>query len=481
MSTTFSSLGLSEPLIQALAKQGFSEPFPIQSAAIPGGIAGRDIQCKAPTGSGKTLAFGLPMVSNVGKASTGRPRALVLAPTRELAEQIRRDLDPFARAAGRRITAIYGGVGYGEQKRALRGGVDVLVATPGRLEDLMNQGVVDLSDVDIVTIDEADRMADMGFLPAVRRILTATRRDRQTLLFSATLDGEVAVLAGKSQHDPMRVLMDAVDELELDVTHRFWQIDRSERLARAIEIVNSSDRTIVFTRTRRGADRLVKQFAKSGLQTVALHGGRSQNQRTRALRAFSAGRVGALVATDVAARGIHVDDVDVVLHYDLPKDPKDYVHRSGRTGRAGANGMVVSLVLDGQEGEARRILRATGVASELESPGSIGARRDGASPQPRRPVAQARQSTRRPGGSTEARTLSIFIGNLPWRVSDAELESLFAEHGPVEGVEIATHNGSGKSKGYGFVDMETLSAKEAIRHLNGSVLDGRKIRVRPAR
>jgi superfamily II DNA/RNA helicase len=377
------------------------------------------------------------------------------------------------------VAAVYGGVGYREQKRALQRGVDVLVATPGRLEDLMDQRCVDLADVDIVTIDEADRMADMGFLPAVRRILATTRQERQTLLFSATLDGDVAVLAGKSQKDPVKVLADVSDDLELDLVHRFWRVDRSERLSHAVDVINTFERTIVFTRTRHGADRLARQLVKSGVPTVAMHGGRSQNQRTRALQAFSMGKARALVATDVAARGIHVDDVDVVLHYDLANDHKDYLHRSGRTGRAGASGTVISLVIGGQEKDVKKIQHAAGIDSRLDAPGRLEPARKRVSP-PGRADLDVR-SDRSPNTQQRAEKLRIYVGNLPWRVSDADLGSLFAEHGQVDRAVIATNRKSGRSKGYGLVDMPSGPAKRAISQLDGTLLDGRALRVRAAR
>lgn len=485
MSTTFQSLGLTGPLVKALSRQGLTEPFPIQASAIPAGLAGRDIRGRAPTGSGKTLAFGLPMLSTVGRADRRRPRALVLAPTRELAEQIKRDLAPIAEAVNRRITAIYGGVGYGPQKKALNGGVEVLVATPGRLEDLMEQRSVDLSQVDIVVLDEADRMADMGFLPAVRRILERTNPERQTLLFSATLDGEVAVLSRENQNDPITVVAEAIGGQELDVLHHFWRVSRSDRLAHTAEVIAVSDRTIVFTRTRHGADRLVKQLSRSDISAVALHGGRSQNQRTRALRAFANGKARALVATDVAARGIHVEDVAVVLHYDLAGDHKDYVHRSGRTARAGAAGTVISLVVDGQDKEVRKIQRAIDLHAPIEAPridlvGTGGhrsantRRRDG---RPNRKPHKRHDQQPSSGGES----LSIFVGNLPWRTTEDDLETLFAEHGTVQRAMISTQRKSGRSKGYGFVEMSVVHGDLAIEALNGSRLDGRTLEVRVAR
>lgn len=489
MTTTFESLGLPGPLTGALSRAGFTEPFPIQANAIPAGLAGSDIKGRAPTGSGKTLAFGLPMLTRIGRADRRRPRALVLVPTRELAEQIRRDLAPMADTVDRRITAIYGGVGYGPQKKALDRGVDVLVATPGRLEDLIDQRSVDLSQVDIVVLDEADRMADMGFIPAVRRILDQTKRQRQTLLFSATLDGDVAALSRQYQNDPVTVIEEASGDQELDVAHHFWRVGRSDRVDHTARVIEASGRTIVFTRTRHGADRLVKQLGRSDVPAVAMHGGRSQSQRTRALKAFSDGTARALVATDVAARGIHVESVDVVLHYDLAADPKDYVHRSGRTARAGAAGVVITLVVDGQDKDAKKIQRAINLDVPIGAP-----RVDLLDTGARRPVAgKPRDGGPRDGGTDRPESrrrrhrspgrggLSIFVGNLPWRTTEADLESVFSEHGDVERATIAMQNNSRRSKGYGFVEMSSEDGESAIDALNGSDLEGRKLKVRVAR
>ncbi len=338
MTTTFGRLGLPESIVGALTRRGITEPFPIQAASIPDALSGLDVCGKAPTGSGKTLAFGSAMLARVDVGRSHRPRGLVLVPTRELADQIVKELAPLAKAASRRLVAIYGGVGYGAQKAALRKGADVVVATPGRLEDLIAQRSIDLRDVDIVVLDEADRMADMGFLPAVRRILDLTPSDRQTLLFSATLDGDIAVLSRQYQHDPARHEAAATEPDGDPATHHFWLVGHHDRTTHAAELIAVEGQSIVFTRTRHGADRLAKQLEKLGIEAVALHGGRTQSQRTRALRAFTQGRVSALVATDVAARGIHVDAVAAVIHFDPPGDHKDYVHRSGRTGRAGAGG-----------------------------------------------------------------------------------------------------------------------------------------------
>ncbi len=346
MSSTFAALGVPEQLTSVLSGLGLTEAFPIQEATLPDALAGRDVCGRAPTGSGKTLAFGLPLVASV--AAIGhrlrRPAALVLVPTRELAAQVERTIAPLAAAANARVVSIYGGVSYGKQRAALQRGVEIVVGCPGRLEDLIQQGDLVLSDVSMVVVDEADRMADMGFLPAVRRLLDATRSDRQTLLFSATLDGEVDVLIKRYQHNPSRHEVVADEDATGDVTHVFWRSEQSDRAALTAKIVLAHAPAVVFCRTRHGADRLSKRLEAAGVGAAPIHGARSQAQRDRALAAFTEGSVQALVATDVAARGIHVDDVACVIHYDLPADPKDYVHRSGRTGRAGADGIVVSLV-----------------------------------------------------------------------------------------------------------------------------------------
>jgi len=365
--STFTDLGVPARLIEVLNKHSIVQPFPIQEATIPDLLSGRDVLGRAPTGSGKTLAFGLPLITRVGKATSRRPRALILAPTRELAEQIARELVPYAKAYGRAVTAVYGGVGYDPQRNALRKGADILVATPGRLADLIDERTVSLVEVDIVVIDEADRMADMGFMPQVRRLLDQTTTPRQTLLFSATLDSDVASLTQRYQTDPVRhEVGDHEDHLE--AAHYFWRVDASERIGITAEIIESATPTLVFTRTRHGADKVAHQLDRLGVRAAAIHGGRSQSQRTRALKAFGDGRVDALIATDVAARGIHVDGIASVVHFDLPDDHKDYLHRSGRTARAGAAGVVVSLVLADQMNELRSLQRQVGVHDALHDP-----------------------------------------------------------------------------------------------------------------
>ena len=367
MTTTFADLGIAEELAEYLEELGFTTPFAVQTATIPDALAGRDIAARAPTGSGKTLAFGLPLLIHVEHARPRHPRGLVLAPTRELAEQIRRELDPIARAGGRSVIAVYGGVGYEPQRRSLARGVDVLVACPGRLADLVSQGDVQLGDVEVVVIDEADRMSDIGFLPEVRRLLDRTPADRQTLLFSATLDGAVGELTRHYQRNPaLHKIGDAAPDIE-DMRHLFWRLEHGDRVEVASDLIQAAGPTIVFCRTRRGADRVAKQLVRTGATAAAIHGSRSQSQRNRALKSFADGRVEALVATDVAARGIHVEGVACVLHFDPPVDHKTYVHRSGRTARAGAQGVVVSFVAQDQLRDADQLVRGLRLRADLNT------------------------------------------------------------------------------------------------------------------
>jgi|SRR5829696_6252913 len=365
-SVPFASLGLPAELLTVLDGRGITETFPIQAATLPDSLAGRDVAGRAPTGSGKTLAFGLPMVMRTGRARPFHPRALVLAPTRELAAQIAAELAPLAAARRLRVHSFYGGVGFEPQRKALKRGVDIAIACPGRLADLVNQRSVNLGDVEFVVVDEADRMADMGFLPEVRRILDATASKRQTLLFSATLDGDVDVLIRHYQTDPVRHEVKPPETGPVD--HHIWLVNDTERTERVAELLAGAGPAIVFTRTRHGADRLAQRLGRAGVSAAAIHGGRSQGQRDRALEAFRHGKVRALVATDVAARGIHVDGVACVVHYDLPADAKDYLHRAGRTGRAGADGMVVSLVPHKARNLAVKMATAAGVDAEVSSP-----------------------------------------------------------------------------------------------------------------
>lgn len=514
MTTSFADLGLPDALITTLHKQGITDPFPIQEATIRDASNGRDVAGKAPTGSGKTLAFGLPILATVKQAQPNRPRALILAPTRELAEQIRRDLAPYGKAMRRQVFAIYGGVRYQAQRDWLRKGVDVLVATPGRLEDLIKQGTVILSDVDIVAIDEADRMADMGFLPDVRRILNQTSKNRQTLLFSATLDGDVAVLIREYQNDPVRHESGTVGSDTIDAEHHFWLVQQEDKVDHTANIIDQSDRAIVFTRTRHGADRLAKQLGRSGVSAVAMHGGRSQNQRRRALTSFAQGSTQALIATDVAARGIHVEAVASVVHFDPPADHKDYIHRSGRTARAGASGTVISLVTSGQKRTVNRMQEKLGMRLPIErrDPGTRRSqnrdteqrnesRKDRSSQnrpsqdhssqdRPKRSKKQQRQSKQRnerhpaPRPTSKRRETSqgaqsLHVSNLPWGVTDDDVRVLFGTFGNVKQATVIIDN-RGRSKGFGFVDMSYNDAQRAIRALDGSKLSGRPIKVKVA-
>ncbi|MEZ5180505.1 MAG: DEAD/DEAH box helicase [Acidimicrobiales bacterium] len=364
MPPTFESLGVPAPIVAALARRGITEPFAIQAATIADALDGRDLCGKAPTGSGKTLAFGIPMVARVTRSAPKKPHGLVLAPTRELAIQVADEL----RALGTelRVLAVYGGAGIEPQIKKLRAGVDIVVATPGRLKDLIDRRVCDLRAVTFVVLDEADRMADMGFLPEVKRILDLVPADRQTVLFSATLDGAIDELVSRYQVDP--VVHEMADEPAGEVTHRFWVAERPGRVALVADIVDRLGHTVVFCRTKHGSDRVARQLGKAGVAAAAIHGNRSQSQRERALEAFHRGDVQALVATDVAARGIHVEGVRGVVHFDLPGDPKDYIHRSGRTGRAGSPGTVVALFDAAQRKDAVKLKRAAGVDAEIEEP-----------------------------------------------------------------------------------------------------------------
>ena len=359
MPPTFAQLGVPKSICHALARRGITQPFEIQRAAMVDAFSGRDICGHAPTGSGKTLAFGIPLVANAGHARPYKPRALVLAPTRELSHQIMTELRSFSGKT--RVAVVYGGVGYGPQFGALRRGVDILVACPGRLEDLIDQRAVDLSAVEQVVVDEADRMADMGFIPAVRRLLDQTSSKRQTMLFSATLDGAVSSLISDYQHDPVRHEVGAATPDVVAADHVFWTVARVDRIKVTAQTIDAAGSTIVFSRTRHGCDRIVRQLDRSGIRAASIHGKRSQNQRTRALRDFASGQIQALVATDVVARGIHVEDVRAIIHFDLPADHKAYLHRSGRTARAGRSGIVVSLVPPDQVRDLQHIKRRLGL------------------------------------------------------------------------------------------------------------------------
>ena len=366
MSITFAELGVPENICRSLENKGILKPFEIQKLTIADGLEGHDICGRAPTGSGKTIAFGIPLIANSKRGEPKHPGSLILAPTRELAEQIFSELRTFAGKT--KIGVVYGGVGYGNQIKSLKQGIDILVACPGRLEDLIEQGFVNLSNVNHVVLDEADRMADMGFMPSVRRLLDQTNPERQTFLFSATLDKDVAKLTREYQTNPIR---HEIGEETPDIKsahHLFWKITNANKTEITAEAINAVWPAIIFCRTRHGSDRLAKRLNKLGIHGVTIHGGKSQNQRSRALADFTKGRVQALIATDVAARGIHVDGVASVIHYDPPEDHKAYIHRSGRTARAGQSGVVLSFVAPDQKKKARRLQHKIDIDQPIMEP-----------------------------------------------------------------------------------------------------------------
>jgi superfamily II DNA/RNA helicase len=361
----FSDLGVPSSLVTILAAQGITAPTPIQKATLPDSFAGRDVLGRGRTGSGKTFAFLLPMVGRLAasnrKPRPGAPRALILAPTRELVGQIEASLKPLAAEFGLTTQTIFGGVGQGPQVNGLRRGVDVVLACPGRLEDLIQQGHCSLKDIEITILDEADHMADLGFLPAVRRLLQATPPQSQRLLFSATLDNAVDQLVKKFLNNPVTHEADSAQSPVAKMDHHVLHVRRESRLPILIDLTRAPGRTVVFTRTKHGAKALARQLNANGVPTVDLHGNLSQNARTRNMEHFHSGKATTLVATDVAARGIHVDDVALVVHADPPSEHKAYLHRSGRTARAGAEGTVVTLMTDEQVRDVRALARAAGI------------------------------------------------------------------------------------------------------------------------
>ena len=364
-SVTFGELGLPADLVTALADAGIERPFPVQELCIPPALEGRDVCGKAKTGSGKTLAFGLPLLVRVRKGASRRPRALVLVPTRELALQVHDVIAPLCASVGRKVVAVYGGAPMERQIKALRNGVDIVVATPGRLIDLGDRGDLDVSDVEFLVLDEADRMADMGFMPQVEWVLRRLPSAHQTLLFSATLDGDVDHLRRQYLTDPLTLEVESVNDTVDQMEHRFIGVHQLDKVKVLEAISRGVNRTLVFVRTKRGADRLVEQLERERVKAAAIHGDLRQVQRERALSDFQGGKLEVLVATDVAARGIHVDGIDVVVHYDPPEDHKSYLHRSGRTARAGEAGLVVTLVLWDQRFEVEMLQKRIGIRMPL--------------------------------------------------------------------------------------------------------------------
>ncbi len=361
LTTSFTELGIARDLAGVLETQGITDPFPIQAMAIPDGLAGRDVLGKAKTGSGKTLAFGLPIVEDLERAQPLHPKALVLVPTRELARQVTKDLRPLVAERGFDLVTVYGGASMGAQISALESGVELLIATPGRLIDLMERRKARLADVRVVCIDEADQMADMGFLPQVRKIMDAVPENHQTYLFSATLDSQVQSLIDRYLTDPVSHEVESQTATVETMSHRFLKVHHMDKAKMTAALAGSADRTLVFTRTKWAADDVTKKLRDLGVAADAIHGDLPQKHRERSLRRFREGKANVLVATNVAARGLHIEGEDIVVHYDPPDDPKTYVHRSGRTARAGEEGLVVTLVEWDQVNEVLGIQRRAGL------------------------------------------------------------------------------------------------------------------------
>ncbi len=360
---TFESLGLAPALLRALADQGYTEPTPIQAAAIPVALEGSDLLAGAQTGTGKTAAFALPLLDHLyikapRAAQPKTPRVLVLTPTRELAAQVHESVRTYGKHLGARSTTVFGGVGMPAQVDALRRGVDILVATPGRLIDHIQRRSVNLGAIDVLVLDEADRMLDMGFLPSIRRILGALPRQRTTWLFSATFAPEIKALAAEFMRNPVEIQVAKPNSVAATVTHRVHPVDAAKKRDLLLHLLeNDARQTLVFGRTKHGADKLAKMLAKAGLRATAIHGNKSQGQRTRALADFKSGRIAVLVATDIAARGLDIDQLPMVVNFELPMVAEDYIHRIGRTGRAGAEGLAISLVSHDEESRLRDIRR----------------------------------------------------------------------------------------------------------------------------
>ena len=411
---TFASAGVPAPLVAALAEEGITTPFPIQAATLPDALAGLDILGRGQTGSGKTLGFSIPLAARLadGFTSACRPRGLVLVPTRELASQVQAVLAPLARAVGLSVATIFGGVPQNPQVAALRARTDIIVACPGRLADLIEQGHCHLGDVEVSVLDEADHMADLGFLPVVRRLLDATPPDAQRMLFSATLDKDVDVLVRRFMTDPAEHSVGPA-EAPAAIIHHLLTVAPADRTAVVAVLTSGSGRSLVFTRTKHAAHQLAHQLTRAGIAAGELHGDLTQSSRERNLAAFAAGSVRVMVATDIAARGIHVDGIDLVVHADSPTEPKAYLHRSGRTARAGAGGVVITLQTPAQAGEVRALMRKARVVplAATVTPQSALLRSIAGEPAapvtpPARPAARAETARAVPGTGRGAAALS---------------------------------------------------------------------------
>jgi len=401
---SFETLGLAPALLRALAEQGYTEPTPIQSTAIPAALAGHDLLAGAQTGTGKTAAFALPLLQQLYAASPRKaqpkmPRALVLTPTRELAAQVGESVRTYGKYLNARATTVFGGVGMQPQVDKLARGVDILIATPGRLIDHIERRSVDLSAIEFLVLDEADRMLDMGFLPSIKRILGKLPRKRVTWLFSATFAEEIKALASQFMRDPREIQVAKPNSVATTVTHRVHPVDSDRKRDLLLHLLaNDARQTLVFGRTKHGADKLAKQLEKSGLRAAAIHGNKSQNQRTRALADFKSGKVAVLVATDIAARGLDIDQLPMVINFELPMVAEDYVHRIGRTGRAGAEGLAISLVAREEEERLRairRLLKQDITIAPVEGyEPSQPLRLDGPAPRPGKPAQSPRHAHR---------------------------------------------------------------------------------------
>ncbi|MGH8869744.1 MAG: DEAD/DEAH box helicase [Actinomycetes bacterium] len=411
-SDSFAALGVPAGLVTALEGLGITSPFPIQTAALPDALAGRDVLGRGRTGSGKTVAFAVPTVAALStsgvRRTAGRPRALVLLPTRELASQVAETMTPLAKALGLRVTTVFGGVGQGPQVAALRSGVDVLVACPGRLEDLIRQGLCHLDAVEVTVLDEADHMADLGFLPVVKRLLDRTPRGSQRLLFSATLDNGVDVLVRRYLRHPVTHSVDPSVSSVPDMTHHVLAVQPADKADVVRELASGQGRSLLFMRTKHAAKKLARQLTAAGIPAVDLHGNLSQGARQRNLAAFSDQTARVLVATDIAARGIHVDEVALVVHVDPPTEHKAYLHRSGRTARAGASGDVVTVMTPDQAGDVRTLVRQAGIRPTTThvSPGdaAIGALTGPAAPRVQPAPAATPVTAGRPGAARGTRS-----------------------------------------------------------------------------
>jgi len=405
---SFDSLGLAPALLRALAEYGYTQATPIQAAAIPAALEGHDLLAAAQTGTGKTAAFALPLLQKLsasGQTLTRRPRALILTPTRELAAQIHDNMRSYGKHLRVSAATIFGGVGMGPQVNLLRRGVDVVIATPGRLIDHLQQRTVDLSAVETLVLDEADRMLDMGFLPALKRILAALPKQRQTLLFSATFAPPIKALALDFMHNPREIAVSAPNTVTTLVSHRVHPVDAARKRDLLLHVLSQDTRrqTLVFSRTKHGADKLVTFLNASGLRSAAIHGNKSQNARTRALGDFKSGRVTVLVATDIAARGIDIEQLPIVINFDLPAVAEDYVHRIGRTGRAGMEGLALSLVSHDESGllyDIRKLLKQDIAITPVTGyEPSAPLRLDAGAPRPKQGGGQRQPRQNRPAGN----------------------------------------------------------------------------------